>query len=783
MDGLRIKRGLIGLSAATAAGLLLGRRWVHARSEGAAIISSGDLHGHHDDDWHLKVRWQASPLCCSHTAAAARAVARRLRRPQPRAARAPACRLPAPNPGPSAPARGLQDYLHEASDKTVHAGHTLAHCLRSARRVWEQRQAALAAGGGAAAARPPSAVLLADFLAALHEGPEEARPRRLPFHRASDWLLQRATAPLADPAERQAVCRYLSAVLRSDDAATELLARPGAAPALLQLAAGSSTLQGALGAALARVPAPRAAPAADVAAVVQLLWDAARQLRRQGSPASGQQRRQQRQQLQRMLLALQLLLAWADASADNAAQLAEAGAGLLLADLAALSATGSGVDGLQTLIAQASCSGHAPMPRAAALHGRCWAVRASCTPCMQRPAALGGSCPFHSLCNTLPSSFHPQLMGTLARECPKPQQLRMQGWLYHLLCFAADASASGEWQLAGASLASLAACLARGCELPGQLMQRSCLPLLRQLAGLPDAPVRPAIAQVVQALAEGPGVQLPQAERVFWSEALLQWLVAPEPPEPRPASSGSASTRQQQQQAAAAADAAPEERRQLMRQLAAALQALATPAGTHGLHVAHAWLAELIVHLSHQVQPYNEVPTAPPPGAEAAAAAGGWRGWWPWGGSAAAPAGGASGAEAASAAAATAAAAAAAAAAPPEGGSDDLPAPAVALAAEGPYLPPLPPPDAADEAAAASWWRPSAWWPWAGGSGEQGSAGAGAGAGQQIKASGKPSDSELALYINAAAIGPVYARSVAAALLEASGRVGACPCSLPLLLH
>lgn len=251
--------------------------------------------------------------------------------------------------------------MHAASDKTAHAGSTLAHCLRSARRVWERRQAALpdrgGEGGGAgesAARAPPSAVLLADFLAALHEGPEEARPRRLPFHRASDWLLLRAAAPLADAAERQAVVRYLSAVLRSDDAAAELLARPGAAPALLQLAAGAPALQGTLGEAVARVPAPRDMAAADVAAVVQLLAEAARQQRRQGSVTTGQQRRQQRQQLQQMMLALQLLLAWARASADNAMRLAEAGAGPLLADLTALSATGSGVDGLQTLIAQAS---------------------------------------------------------------------------------------------------------------------------------------------------------------------------------------------------------------------------------------------------------------------------------------------------------------------------------------------------------------------------------------------------------------------------------------------
>jgi len=57
-------------------------------------------------------------------------------------------------------------------------------------------------------------------------------------------------------------------------------------------------------------------------------------------------------------------------------------------------------------------------------------------------------------------------MGTLAQHSVKPQQLRMQGWLYHLLCFAADASANSQWQLADAALSSFAICLQRGCELP-----------------------------------------------------------------------------------------------------------------------------------------------------------------------------------------------------------------------------------------------------------------------------------------------------------------------------
>jgi hypothetical protein len=80
--------------------------------------------------------------------------------------------------------------------------------------------------------------------------------------------------------------------------------------------------------------------------------------------AAAQQQRRQRQaaavaageQQQLLLLGLQLLVAWAEASAANATQLAEAGAGAVLTDLAASSATGTGVDGMQSLIAQVGCA-------------------------------------------------------------------------------------------------------------------------------------------------------------------------------------------------------------------------------------------------------------------------------------------------------------------------------------------------------------------------------------------------------------------------------------------
>jgi hypothetical protein len=258
------------------------------------------------------------------------------------------------------PPLALQDYLHAASDNTALAGRSLAHFLRSARRAWQQRQQAAAppagggdgsnkengGGGGGGGGQPTSAAFFAEFLAALNEGQqgEQQAPMGLQLFNSqlSDWLLERAAAPLADPAEQQAIQRYLSAVLRREDSAEALLQRPGAAPRLLRLAAQSPALQQLLGGAVQRTAPPREVPLADAQAVLQQLA-AAQQQRQAAAVAAGEQQQQ-------LLLGLQLLAAWAAASAANATQLAEAGAGAVLTDLAASS--GTGVDGMQSLIAQ-----------------------------------------------------------------------------------------------------------------------------------------------------------------------------------------------------------------------------------------------------------------------------------------------------------------------------------------------------------------------------------------------------------------------------------------------
>ncbi|EFN53770.1 hypothetical protein CHLNCDRAFT_136410 [Chlorella variabilis] len=657
-----MNRRTVGLSlvTATGVGLVLSRRW--SRSEGAHHPGlPGGADGDHED-WHLA------------------------------------------------------DYLHAASEHTADATQSLAHVVRSAQHAWQRRQAAgagAASPGSAAeaASRPSSAVLLADFLTALNEGPAGKPPRRgiqLVNSQLADWLLERAAAAGADPQERRAILRYLSAILRNEEAAEALLQQPGAAPRLLALATQSFSLQQLLATAVAHASAPRMVPPADVAAVLALL--AAEQQQRRARQHAGTAHQQQQLQL-----GLQLLLAWGRASALNAHRLAKAGAGPMLAKLAPPSATGGGMGRLQNVVAK--------------------------------------------------------LMGTLAQEAGKPQLLPMQGWLYHLFCFAADAAANSQWQLADTSLTSFATCLLRGCELPSQLMQRSTLPLLHKLAGQPDSPARPAIARVVQALAEGPGVQLPLEEREVWTETLLQWLVQ------LPGSAAAAAAAKQdggssgggagsgsgggsrlRLETAGAGDAG-----RLQGRVTRALQALSAPAGSEGLHVAHAWLAELIVRLSDEVRP---LPLEPDAAAAAAAQqpSSGGRWWWPWWGAAAGSAG------------STEVAADGAVAAPmPAADGGEAAAAVAAAAAEGPYLPLAAPAavgSAGDAQAAGgsggSWWQ-GRWWPWGGGGG---TASEQSDPQQAVKAAGKPSDSELALYINAAPVGPVYARSVAAALLEASGRVG-----------
>ncbi len=191
------------------------------------------------------------------------------------------------------------------------------------------------------------------------------------------------------------------------------------------------------------------------------------------------------------------------------------------------------------------------------------------------------------------------LMRALARDTPGSslRSLRMESWLYPLLCFAADAVGEGQqWTLAQDALSAFSACVRRGIELPPRLLSRSVLPLLQRMAeksaSLPleseRHAVRRAVAQTVRALAEGSGVVLSQEETMSWAEVMLRWITLESINYSTTNSGTSTST-------AAAAGATK-------KVCVDALAALAHPQGVAGLQVAHVWLAEMIMYLSREVE-------------------------------------------------------------------------------------------------------------------------------------------------------------------------------------
>ena len=412
-----------------------------------------------------------------------------------------------------------------------------------------------------------------------------------------------------------------------------------------------------------------------------------------------------------------------------------------------------------------------------------------------------------------------RLMGNLAQCTPQSsvRLLRMESWLYPLICFAADASGEGNWSLARQSLAGFSACIHRGVELPSRLMTRSVMPLLTRMAEDSAkiqigerALVRAAVAKTVQALAEGSGVKegLFQEGRMGWGEIFLGWMSSTNDNKNNRASSGDLRNR------SAACPACVD-----------ALAALAQPPGVTGLQVAHAWLAEIITFLSMQVEKAqaeaaidaarkkaNAVRPAMRAEPRAAPATLSYFYWmWPsyWKGSSTITDSSSNSTTAidsthsttstdtagSNSNGSTAAFAAHAAVA-------NLQQPHVGILSEETEEPSLAEKIVVDEADAVlgpaaahavdsidssttgstsrdstwTWWLPT----WAGGgssttSSDDGTAisvDASEGSNERDVTSRTRSDSELALYINAAPVGPAYARAVAMELLEASGRVG-----------
>lgn len=416
---------------------------------------------------------------------------------------------------------------------------------------------------------------------------------------------------------------------------------------------------------------------------------------------------------------------------------------------------------------------------------RCWA-QDSVRNC-QALSASGAGEALHTAANTVgPEERDARaeiaaLMQTLAADAPAGtlRMLRMEGWLWPALCFAADAAGAEDWALAEASMAAFSAAVRRGCKVPAALVQGSVLPLLRQLASISSAQpqkskakggvahpqvdertaqeLRVSIANCVQALAEGQGAAgtLQSDDRMAWADIFLSWLTE--------SSSEVDAKAQRAQQGRVVSDAA-----------VGALSAMASPPGAEGLQVAHAWLAEMIVHLSRQVQLKKLTPSAPASEAMQEDSGSAWYwteyfkpSYWRYGskgtgqsqegvlaatgavGEAGGPASGPTAAESAIV----------------QTEADLELATEAEKALAGVLQSSV---EAASLTGKSSW---SAWVPglpsfWK----SRGSEGGDQGRAEGVARS--PSDSELAQYITAAPVGPLYARAVAAELIEASGRVG-----------
>ncbi|KAL6771089.1 hypothetical protein ACKKBF_B33870 [Auxenochlorella protothecoides x Auxenochlorella symbiontica] len=330
------------------------------------------------------------------------------------------------------------------------------------------------------------------------------------------------------------------------------------------------------------------------------------------------------------------------------------------------------------------------------------------------------------------------LMKDLARGCPPSVPLEAAGWLHPQLCTAADAAAAGEGALLHASLTAFAACVRRrgpGDGVPPALLKGTVLPLLHRIsAGGNESPRRP-VATVVRALAMTGA--LDPAARDAWAETVLGWArhAAGEP-------SGEADAATLRRSARAC------------QPFTLALESLVEAGCRAGLY---AWLAEMVVALSFVVQPYGEEALAAVKGDQAALQAGSrtaaWLGGW----------------------------------LPAWAGGQAL---AVEAGAPGAGLAPGstrgPPHDA--EGPASSWW---AWRPWGGGESPPAEGTLDAAPGALDPAAdrpapalgtdagppsgpapaappGGPNDSDLALYIHAAPVGPAFVRAVAGELLPGS---------------
>ena len=287
-------------------------------------------------------------------------------------------------------------------------------------------------------------------------------------------------------------------------------------------------------------------------------------------------------------------------------------------------------------------------------------------------------------------------------------------WLWPLLCFAADGVGSRDWDLVNESLDAFTACIERGVLPTAHMIQSSALPLLFTMSrdvpvGRLDVGVR--IAECVGVLARSK-LFVSAGQREQWANLLVSWLVRLDP--------------RKGDMFITANSTKLIEAKALSESLVDALASLAAMDDDQdNMQIAHLWLSDMIVHLSRMATAYSDVE--------------------------------------------------------------------VDVGAKGKH---------GGQGDALSWGSSAWWWSWVPyasvkerGDGAKG-VGVGANEGIDGEAGGDrrnappadtldtpdvadgpppmgplPSDPELAMYINASPIGPVYARSIARRLLEVSGNV------------
>lgn len=175
---------------------------------------------------------------------------------------------------------------------------------------------------------------------------------------------------------------------------------------------------------------------------------------------------------------------------------------------------------------------------------------------------------------------------------PSASVHRTLPWLWPLLCFAADGVGSEDWDLVNESLDCFTSCIEKGVHVSPDLIEKSALPLLYSIAR--DVPstrldVGVRIAECIGSLARTTS-SISHAQKRRWAELFTSWLIRLDPRE-----------------ADLTRGTTIIEAKALSESLVDALTCLASKQGIEGVQIAHLWLADTIIHLSKMATPYSKV--------------------------------------------------------------------------------------------------------------------------------------------------------------------------------